>query len=94
MNQAEYENLKRERDVVAKAHDCLKLSQFPGHLAQEVAISQIYLKGLVDRLDVEIKKQAAANEPMTQPMTAEGSPVISPLADTKLPDPNGDKATV
>lgn len=72
MNDKEkYENMKREAEVIGKTHDLLKLCTFPGHLAQDLVMSQIYLQGLYKAIQVEVDKLAPAVEPLT---AAEMSP--------------------
>lgn len=88
MNQTEYEGLKKERDVVAQTFNLLLNGQFSGREAQAVLICQMYMQGLTQRLDAEIKRQAPANEPLSK----EELGGVVPLADVKLPDPNGDVA--
>lgn len=75
MNDIEkYSNLKRETEVIGHTHDLLKLGTFPGHLAEKVAISQMYLQGLYKQMSNELSKLAPAVEPI-QPQEMSGKPL-------------------
>lgn len=81
-SQMQYQNLKRECDVVGKTHDLLKLGIFKGHLAQDLAISQMYMAGLYKSLLAEVEKQKPALEPLTldeafPPVESNSKPVVA-----------------
>lgn len=60
----QYNNLKREADVVNKIRELLMSGQFRGVVAQDVAIGQMYLQGLYKAMSVEIEKNKAEHEPL------------------------------
>lgn len=59
MADVKIEQLKNEASVISKLCDVLKYSSFTGHMAQDVAIGQMYLQGLYKHMLLEVEKLEA-----------------------------------
>ena len=58
-----YVNLKRELEVIGKAHDFLHMGRFAGNAAMDLATCQAYLKALYNHMAEELKKMAPLELP-------------------------------
>jgi len=77
--QAQLDNMKRELDVINKICSVLSYGQFSGALAQDVAISQMYLQGLAKHMKGEYEKlehSIKAVEPTNTVTVVDQTPVV------------------
>lgn len=58
--------LEREMEVIGKVHDLLKLGTFQGQYAQDLAISQMYMQGLHQRIKAEVDRISPLEMPAKQ----------------------------
>jgi hypothetical protein len=73
MDSKQLEQLENELKVIGKLLDCLKYCNFSGHMAQDVAIGQMYMQGLHKHLKDAI---AAAHESVNKPVVTDDKPVV------------------
>lgn len=62
--------LENEAKVIGKVLDVLKYCSFSGHMAQDVAIGQMYLQGLHKHMLLEVTKLEASLDKALTPVAS------------------------
>lgn len=68
--------LEREMEVIGKVHDLLKLGTFQGQYAQDLAISQMYMQGLHQRIKAEVDRLSPLELPEQPVYAVPSEPVV------------------